>query len=59
MAGRGTHPIDRPVVVIVVTHVVSEDWIAGHPVAPFTFVTDRLLSAIEPPRSIARDRDIR
>jgi hypothetical protein len=42
----------RPVVVV--THAVPEEWIAAHPVAPFTFVTDGLPSAIERPRSIVR-----
>jgi dihydrofolate reductase len=52
----GIHPFDRPVVVV--THAVPEDWIAAHPDAPFTFVTDGLESAIERARAIAGDRDV-
>jgi hypothetical protein len=47
-----------PFTVVVVTHAVPEEWIAAHPVAPFTFVTDGLPSAIERPRSIVRDRGV-
>ena len=52
----GTHPFDKPVVVV--THAVPEDWIAAHPDAPFTFVTDGLASAIEQARAIAGDRNV-
>ena len=52
----GTHPLGRPVVVV--THDVPEDWVAAHPDAPFTFVTDGLPSAIERARAIAGDGDI-
>lgn len=34
----GRHPFDKPIVVV--THSVPGDWIAAHPDAPFTFVTD-------------------
>jgi len=34
----GSHPAAVPV--FVVTHAVPTDWIAAHPDAPFTFVTD-------------------
>jgi dihydrofolate reductase len=34
----GRHPIDLPVVVV--THSVPTDWVAAHPDAPFTFVTE-------------------
>jgi dihydrofolate reductase len=52
----GTHPFTKPVVVV--THAVPEDWIAAHPDAPFTFVTDGLASAIEQARAIAGDRNV-
>jgi dihydrofolate reductase len=52
----GRHPFDKPVVVV--THSVPEDWIAAHPDAPFTFVTDGLASAIEQARAIAGDRNV-
>src|SRR3954451_14316215 len=34
----GRHPFDKPIVVV--THAVPEDWVAAHPAARFTFVTD-------------------
>jgi dihydrofolate reductase len=52
----GTHPFDRPVVVV--THCVPEDWVRAHPDAPFTFATDGVASAIEKAREIAGDRDV-
>jgi dihydrofolate reductase len=52
----GIHPLDRPVVVV--THRVPEEWVEAHPDAPFTFVTDGLVAAIERAREIAGDRDI-
>jgi dihydrofolate reductase len=52
----GTHPFDRPVVVV--THSVPEAWIAAHPDAPFSFVTDGLPRAIERARELARGLDI-
>jgi len=52
----GTHPFDKPVVVV--THAAPEEWIAAHPDAPFTFVTDGLPSAIQQGRAIAGDRDV-
>jgi len=52
----GRHPLDWPVVVV--THTVPQDWVAAHPDAPFTFVTDGLPSAIEQARAIAGDRDV-
>lgn len=52
----GTHPMDRPVVVV--THNVPEDWVAAHPAAPFTFVTDGVERAIEIAREIAGDRNV-
>jgi len=52
----GTHPFDLPVVVV--THSVPEDWVRGHPDAPFTFVTDGIERAIERARQIAGDKHI-
>ena len=52
----GTHPIGKPVVVV--THAVPQDWVAAHPDALFTFVTDGVGSAIEQARAIAGDRDV-
>jgi dihydrofolate reductase len=52
----GRHPFDTPIVVV--THALPEPWIAAHPGAPFTFVTDGVESAIEQARAIAGDRDV-
>ena len=52
----GTHPLDRPVVVV--THRVPEDWFAAHPDAPFTFVTEGIERAIERACQIAGERNI-
>jgi dihydrofolate reductase len=52
----GTHPMDRPIVVV--THSVPEDWVRAHPDAPFTFVTDGVASAIERAREIAGDQNV-
>ena len=52
----GTHPFEKPIVVV--THSVPQAWVAAHPEAPFTFVTDGLASAIEQARAIAGDRDV-
>lgn len=52
----GTHPIGLPVVVV--THNVPKDWVAAHPDAPFTFVTDGIPFAIEQAQAIAGDRDV-
>ncbi len=53
---NGIHPLDRPVVVV--THHVPDDWVAAHPDAPFTFVTDGLEAALERARAVAGDKDI-
>ncbi|MBG0828761.1 dihydrofolate reductase family protein [Planomonospora sp. ID67723] len=50
----GTHPMDRPVVVV--THSVPEGWPRED--APFTFVTDGIESAIEQAKAIAGDRTV-
>jgi dihydrofolate reductase len=52
----GRHPQDLPVVVV--THRVPEEWVAAHPDAPFTFVTDGVAAAIELARGIAGARDV-
>jgi dihydrofolate reductase len=52
----GRHPFDKPI--IVVTHSAAEPWVAAHPEAPFTFVTDGLPAAIERARAIAGDRNV-
>jgi len=52
----GTHPFDRPVVVV--THSVPDAWVATHADAPFTFVTDGLAAALDRAREIAGDQDI-
>jgi dihydrofolate reductase len=52
----GTHPLGLPVVVV--THTVPADWVAAHPDARFTFVTDGLPSAIEQAQALAGDRDV-
>lgn len=53
----GTHPVGAPVVVV--THGnLPEKWIAEHPDAPFTFVTDGVERAIRTAREIAGDRTV-
>ncbi len=52
----GRHPFDKPIVVV--THSVPQDWVAAHPDAPFTFITDGLATAVDRAREIAGDRDI-
>jgi dihydrofolate reductase len=52
----GRHAFDKPIVVV--THSVPEPWVAAHPDAPFTFVTDGLPEAIEGARAIAGDRNV-
>jgi dihydrofolate reductase len=52
----GRHPFDMPIVVV--THSVPQPWVAAHPDAPFTFVTDGLPSAIERARAIAGDLNV-
>ena len=53
---NGRHTLDVPVVVV--THRVPEDWIAAHPDAPFSFVTDGVAAAIGRAKDIAGDRDV-
>jgi dihydrofolate reductase len=52
----GTHPLDRPVVVV--THQVPEDWVRAHHDAPFTFVTAGIAAAIDEARRIAGGKDV-
>ena len=52
----GTHPMDRPVVVV--THNVPGDWVKAHPDAPFTFVTDGVAAAIDAAMELAGERSI-
>ena len=51
---RGRHTLDVPVVVV--THQIPADWVAAHPDAPFTFVTDGVQAAIARAQEIAGDR---
>jgi dihydrofolate reductase len=52
----GRHPFDKPIVVV--THSVPQPWVAAHPDAPYTFVTDGLPSAIERARAIAGNLNV-
>jgi dihydrofolate reductase len=52
----GRHPFDQNVVVV--THSVPEAWVAAHPDAKFTFVTDGVAAAFERAREIAGDRNV-
>ncbi len=52
----GTHPFDRPVVVV--THREPEQWVHAHPDAPFTFVTDGLANAINKAHEIAGEKGV-
>jgi dihydrofolate reductase len=53
----GRHPIDLPVVVV--THSVPTEWVARHPDAPFTFVTEGGVAAgIARAKEIAGDRNV-
>lgn len=51
---HGRHTLDVPVVVV--THHVPHDWVAAHPDAPFTFVSDGVGAAIALAQEIAGDR---
>jgi len=52
----GRHTMDAPVVVV--THEVPTEWVAAHPDAPFTFVTDGVAAAIAAAQEVAGDRAI-
>jgi dihydrofolate reductase len=51
---QGRHTLDVPVVVV--THQVPTDWVAEHPDAPFTFVTEGVAAAVARAQEIAADR---
>lgn len=51
---QGRHTLDVPVVVV--THHIPADWVADHPDAPFTFITDGVAAAIARAQEIAGDR---
>jgi dihydrofolate reductase len=53
---QGRHSLDVPVVVV--THRVPTAWIAAHPDAPFTFVTEGVAAAIAQAQALAGDRDV-
>jgi dihydrofolate reductase len=52
----GRHPFDKPIVVV--THAVPQQWVAAHPDAAYTFVSDGLPSALERARAIAGDLNV-
>jgi dihydrofolate reductase len=52
----GTHTMDVPVVVV--THQVPTDWVAAHPGAPFSFVTDGVEAAVAKAQEIAGERTV-
>lgn len=53
---NGRHTLDVPVVVV--THRVPVDWIAAHPNAPFSFVTDGVAAAIGRAQQVAGGRSV-
>jgi dihydrofolate reductase len=53
---NGRHTLDVPVVVV--THHVPTDWVADHPDAPFSFITDGVEAAVARAKEIAGDRDV-
>jgi dihydrofolate reductase len=53
---NGRHTLDVPVVVV--THQVPTDWVADHPDAPFSFVTDGVEAAVEQAQQRAGDRTV-
>jgi dihydrofolate reductase len=53
---NGRHTLDVPVVVV--THHEPVDWIAAHPNAPFSFVTDGVAAALARARQLAGDRTV-
>lgn len=50
---KGRHTLDVPVVVV--THNTPTDWVAAHPEAPFTFVTDGVEAAVARAKALAGD----
>ncbi len=53
---NGRHTLDVPVVVV--THKVPTDWVASHPDAPFSFITDGVEAAVARAKELAGDRDV-
>lgn len=53
---HGRHTLDVPVVVV--THQVPTDWVASHPDAPFSFITDGVEAAVARAKELAADRDV-
>lgn len=51
---QGRHTLDVPVVVV--THEVPTDWVAAHPEAPFSFVTDGVEAAVVRAQQLAEGR---
>ncbi|QLY27918.1 dihydrofolate reductase family protein [Nocardia huaxiensis] len=52
----GIHPMNVPIVVL--THRVPEQWIAEHPGAPFTFVTEGIKAAVDAATRIAGEKNV-
>jgi dihydrofolate reductase len=52
----GSHPLDKPVVVV--THEVPQAWVDAHPGAPFRFVTGGIEDAVAAGREAAGDLDV-
>ncbi|MFC8923097.1 dihydrofolate reductase family protein [Cellulosimicrobium sp. NPDC057127] len=52
----GTHPLDKPVVVL--THAVPQEWVDAHPGAPFRFVTGGIEDAVAAGREAAGGLDV-
>jgi dihydrofolate reductase len=53
---QGRHTLDVPVVVV--THHAPTDWVAAHPDAPFSFVTDGVEAAVARAKEVAGDLDV-
>ena len=53
---QGRHTLDVPVVVV--THHTPTDWVAAHPDAPFSFVTDGVEAAVVRAQEVAGDLDV-
>jgi dihydrofolate reductase len=52
----GSHPLDKPVVVV--THAVPQEWADAHPGAPFRFVRGGIEDAVAAGREAAGDLDV-
>lgn len=53
---NGRHTLDVPIVVV--THHVPTQWVACHPDAPFSFITNGVEAAVARAKEIAGDRDV-